>query len=307
MKYTLHQLEIFSKVADLESVTKAAEELYLTQPAVSMQLKKFQEQFSSPLFEVVSRKLYITDFGKEVVLSAEKILDEVAQLNLRTYAFSGQLAGRLKVAVVSTAKYVMPYFLKGFIDDHQKVNLNIDVTNKAAVISSIESNKVDFGLVSVIPDGMNINRIELMSNKLYLVGGRGFQAQNKNLTKKQFSALPLLYREKGSATRTAMESYITKNGLTNVKRLELTSNEAVKQAIIAGLGYSIMPVIGIKNELESGDIQIIHAKNLPIVTNWNLIWLKSKKLSPTSVAFTEYLSDKKSEVIRNSFDWYEQY
>jgi DNA-binding transcriptional LysR family regulator len=307
MKYTLHQLEIFSKVTDLKSITKAANELYLTQPAVSIQLKKFQGQFSSPLFEVVSRKLYITDFGKEVALSAEKILDEVAELNLRTHAFNGQLAGKLKVALVSTAKYVMPYFLKDFIDEHQKVNLNIDVTNKASVINSIQTNKVDFGLVSVIPSGMNINRIELMSNKLYLVGGRQAKFEDKNITKKQFASLPMLYREKGSATRAAMENYIAENGVSNTKRLELTSNEAIKHAIIAGLGYSIMPIIGIKNELDTGDIKIVSAKGLPIVTNWNLIWLKSKKLSPTSTAFVNYLEKYKSEIINKSFGWYERY
>ena len=307
MIYTLHQLQIFAKVSDLQSVTKAAEELFLTQPAVSIQLKKFESQFPQPLFEVVKRKLFITEFGKEVADSAKRILREVAELNLRTDAHGGVLVGTIKIALVSTAKYVMPYFLKDFLNINTKVNLNIDVTNKSTVIESLENNKVDFALVSVIPDNLNIDRVELMSNKLFLVGGSEHKLTGKDITKKAFDDLPMLYREYGSATRKAMESYIAKRGLPNNKKLELTSNEAIKQAIIAGLGYSIMPLIGIKNELETGDIHIIPAKGLPITTNWNIIWLKSKKLSPTSLAFVEYLKNHKNDIIADYFAWYEEY
>ncbi len=307
MNYTLHQLEIYKKVAELQSVTRAAEELYLTQPAISIQLKKLQEQFPQPLFEVIGRKLYITDFGKEVAISVDKILYEVESLNSRTLTFNGQLAGKLKIALVSTAKYVMPYFLTGFIKENSGVTLTMDVTNKAAVIQSLEKNLVDFGLVSVIPDSMKIHSIQLMQNKLYLVGGKEHKQLKTKISNKSISQLPMLYREYGSATRQAMEDYMSAQGIPNVKRLELTSNEALKQAIVAGLGYSIMPLIGIKNELETGDIKIISAKELPIVTDWNLIWLKSKRLSPTAEAFAEYLTTRKSEIIDQSFAWFEKY
>lgn len=307
MIYTIHQLEIFKKVSDLQSVTKASKELYLTQPAISIQLKKFQDQFSQPLFEVVGRQLYITDFGKEVVKSAERILDEVEALNLKTLTFKGELAGKLKIALVSTAKYVMPYFLTDFIRENKGVTLRMDVTNKETVLESLIDNKVDFALVSVVPDDLNVNRIELMQNKLFLVGGKRYEQTKNPITKKAFSNLPMLYREYGSATRQAMESYITSLGLPNIKRLELASNEALKQAIIAGLGYSIMPLIGVKNELETGDIQIIPAKGLPIITNWNLIWLKSKRLSAVAEAYTNYLNENNQKIIKQSFDWFEKY
>lgn len=307
MIYTLHQLQIFAKVADLQSVTKAAEELYLTQPAVSIQLKKFESQFSQPLFEVVKRRLFITDFGREVANSARRILEEVTELNLRTHAYGGKLAGKVKIALVSTAKYVMPYFLRDFLDEHTEVNLTMDVTNKASVIESLEKNNTDFALVSVIPENLNIERVQLMSNKLFLVGGSRFEKLDRNITKKELRKLPMLYREYGSATRKAMEGYMTQLGLPINKKLELTSNEAIKQAIIAGLGYSVMPLIGIKNELETGDIQIIPAKGLPITTNWNIIWLKSKKLSPTAAAFVDYLENSKVDIINQYFGWYEGY
>lgn len=307
MHYTLHQLEIYKKVAELQSVTRAAEELYLTQPAISIQLKKLQEQFSQPLFEVIGRKLFITDFGKEVAVAVDKILSEVGDLNMKMLTNNGQLAGKLKIALVSTAKYVMPYFLINFLNEHSGVTLTMDVTNKSSVINSLEKNLVDFALVSVIPENLKINSVELMQNKLFLIGGRDCKQSSKNILKKEIAKLPMLYREYGSATRTAMENYMDSQGIPNIKRLELTSNEAIKQAIIAGLGYSIMPLIGVKNELETGDIKIIKAKGLPIITNWNLIWLKSKRLSPASEAYVEYLRSNSQIVIKSSFDWFEKY
>ncbi|MDF1696167.1 MAG: LysR family transcriptional regulator [Saprospiraceae bacterium] len=307
MEYTLHQLEIFKKVAELQSVTRASEALFLTQPAISIQLKKLQDQFPQPLFEVIGRQLYITDFGKEVANYVEKILNEVEALNTRTLTFNGQLAGKLKVALVSTAKYVMPYFLTDFIQENSGVTLSIDVTNKATVLQSLEKNQVDFALVSVIPDNLKIKKISLMKNKMFLVGGKQFKNQKTNISQKKISQLPMLFRENGSATRQIMEKHLKSQGIPLVKRLELTSNEAIKQAIIAGLGFSIMPLIGIKNELETGDIQIIPAKGLPITTNWNLIWLQSKKLSPTAEAFTNFIEQKKQDIIDNSFDWFEKY
>jgi len=307
MNYTLHQLAIYKKVSELQSVTRASEEMYLTQPAISIQLKKFQEQFSQPLFEVIGRQLFITDFGKEIAISAEKILNEVENLDARTLTFNGQLAGKLKIALVSTAKYVMPYFLTDFIKDNEGVRLSMDVTNKASVIEGLEKNLVDFAMVSVVPGDLKVNRIQLMQNKLFLVGGEQYEMGKSKISSKAMAKLPMLYREFGSATRQAMERYIKQKNIPNNKRLELTSNEAVKQAIIAGLGFSIMPLIGIKNELETGSIQIIPATGLPIITNWNIIWLKSKRLSSTAEAFIDYLQTQKNDIINKSFDWFEKY
>jgi len=307
MNYTLHQLAIYKKVAELQSVTKASKALYLSQPAISIQLKKLQDQFTQPLFEVVGRQLYITDFGKEVAISIERILNEVDSLNMKTLTFNGELAGKLKIALVSTAKYVMPYFLTDFIKNNLGITLSMDVTNKRSVIESLENNLVDFALVSVLPDKLKINSIKLMQNKLFLVGGKQYQATKKYIPKKKISALPMLYRENGSATRQAMENFMNAQGITVNRRLELTSNEAVKQAIIAGLGYSIMPLIGVKSELENGDIQIIPIKGLPIATTWNLIWLQSKKLSVIAAAYTTYLRENNKKIISENFDWCEKY
>ena len=307
MNYTLHQLNVFLKVAENQSITKAAEELFLTQPAVSIQLKNFQEQFPIPLIEVIGRKLYVTEFGKEIAEAAEKILTETEAINYKTLAFKGVLAGKLKISVVSTGKYVMPYFLSGFMEKHSGIDLIMDVTNKSHVVRSLEKNEVDFALVSVIPEHLKLNRVSLMQNKLFLVGNTKKEIP-KNFTKERiFQELPMIYREEGSATRNVMENYMKKNDYSTKKKIELTSNEALKQAVTAGLGLSIMPLIGIKNALRNKELQIIPIKDLPIVTNWNLVWLSSKKLSPTALAFLEYLEKEKDQVIKETFDWFETY
>ena len=307
MNYTLHQLQVFLKITQTQSITKAAEELHLTQPAVSIQLKNLQNQFSIPLTEVVGRKIFITDFGKEIAVAAENILNEVYAINYKSMAYEGQLAGRLKISVVSTGKYVMPFFLSDFLKENTGVELVLDVTNKMKVLESLEKNEVDFSLVSVLPDNLQIEKLELLQNKLYLVSNKTFKIKQKVYNKNILETTPIIYREQGSGTRYTMEQFIRQNNLPVRKQMELTSNEAVKQAVIAGLGYSIMPLIGIKNELHNGELQIIPVKGLPIKSVWNLIWLKNKKVTPVATAFLKYIKKEKSNIVKEKFDWFEQY
>jgi DNA-binding transcriptional LysR family regulator len=307
MNYTINQLRIFLKIAQTQSVTKASEELYLTQPAVSIQLKNFQGHFDIPLTEMIGRKIFITDFGKEIAVAAERILNEVYAINYKTLAYKGQLIGNLKISVVSTGKYIIPYFLSGFLKQHDGIELQLDVTNKAQVIKSLENNEVDFSLVSVMPDNMKLNKLELMQNQLYLVGNNEKKFKEKIYEKKIFETLPLIYREQGSGTRHVMEKFILKNKLPVKKKMELTSNEAVKQAVIAGMGFSIMPLIGIKNELNNGELQIIPVKGFPIKSIWNLIWLKDKGFSMVANSFLNYLKTEKQNIIKEKFNWFEMY
>jgi DNA-binding transcriptional LysR family regulator len=304
MHYTLHQLEIFRTVAELQSVTKASEQLFLTQPAVSIQLKNFQAQFNLPLFEIVGRKLYITEFGEEISETAFKILEQVENIKFKSAIFEGKIAGKLNISLVSTAKYTMPYFLSDFIKKNEMVSLTMDVTNKMAVLRSLENNECDFAMVSTIPKKLNIERIELMKNKLYFVANRNFNPSKKKVLLKDLNTSLFIFREPGSATRLAMEQYLVKHKIAIEKEMELTSNEAVKQAIIAGLGISIMPIIGIKNELQNGDLQIIEMIGFPLETNWNLIWLKSKNLSLVAKSFKKHLEENKENIIKRHFTWF---
>lgn len=308
MNYTLSQLQIFLKISQVKSITKAAEELHLTQPAVSIQLKNFQNQFDIPLTEVIGRQLYVTDFGKEIALAAEEILNQVQEINFKTLSYKGQLSGRLTLSVVSTGKYVLPYFLGDFLKMHPGVELKLDVTNKVKVIDNIVNNEVDFSMVSVLPDNLNIDHLEMLQNKLYLVTGRDTNLEiGREYDFSIFAELPIIFREIGSGTRLTMEHYFNSKGIKLRKKMELTSNEAVKHSIIAGLGSSVMPLIGIKNELQSGDLKIIPVKDLPIISNWQLIWPKNKRFSPVASAFLEYMRLNKDDIIKKHFDWYEEF
>lgn len=307
MNYTLHQLQVFYKITETLSITKAAEELFLTQPAVSIQLKNFQNQFDIPLTEVVGRQIYITDFGKEIAAAAEAILNEVYAINYKTQAFKGQLSGRLKLSVVSTGKYVMPYFLSDFIKNNKEVELEMDVTNKTKVLKSLKSNEIDFALVSILPNDFEVESKIILENKLFLIGNKFVDISPKKDLAVYTSNFPLIFREFGSATRITMENYLDQNGIKPNMKLQLTSNEAVKQSVKAGLGLSIMPLIGLKNELDKGDLKIIPVKKLPIVTNWRLIWLKGKKFSPVASAYLKHINDSHEEIKDTYFSWISNY
>jgi DNA-binding transcriptional LysR family regulator len=297
MNYTIHQLQIFLKVVQTKSITKAAEELFMTQPAVSIQLKNLQDQFDIPITEVIGRQLYVTDFGREIALIAERVIQELDTINYKTQAYQGIMTGKLSISAASTGKYVIPFFLSGFINQNSGIDLVLDVTNKSQVVGSLKNNETDFALVSILPDKLNIEEELLIENKLYLVGDQIVRDETK----------PLIYREEGSATRMAMADHFERGEGKQRKRIELTSNEAVKQAVIAGLGYSIMPLIGIKNELLNGQLHIFEMDGLPIKTQWRLIWLKGKKLSPVSQAFLDYVRLEKATILKQNFAWYLNY
>lgn len=263
----------------------------MTQPALSIQLKNFQNQFDIALTEIIGKKLYVTEFGESVCEIAKNIISEANELKYKTKEYKGLLTGTLNIASVSTGKYLIPYYLNEFMNNKPGVDLVLDVSNKTQVIKNLRENSVDFALVSVLPDSLELEQEILLDNHLFLVGK--IDNFNKNS--------PLIFREKGSATRMAMDNYFSERGKR--KTMSLTSNEAVKQAVIAGLGYSVLPLIGIKNALLSKEIQIIEAKNLPIVTKWRLVWLKNKKLSPVAKSFLNYIQESKTEIEKQYFAW----
>ena len=301
MNYTLHQLRVFLKVTEFQSVTKAAEELYLTQPAVSIQLKKLQDQFDLPLTEIVGRQLYVTDFGHEIAERSRRILDEADAIKYTADRYKGLISGKIKISVVSTGKYVMPYILKPFMDKYPGVDISLDVSNKTRVVQGLAKNESDFSLVSVVPDGIAMKKVELMENRLYLAGSKIFEGSFNNPADLKKSTL--LFREEGSATRAAMENYLKENKIDPKKSMELVSNEAVKQAINAGIGLSIVPLIGLRSALISEDIRIFPMEGLPIVTKWYLVYSKGKQLTPAQQALVDFIEKEKDQIEKEQFGW----
>jgi DNA-binding transcriptional LysR family regulator len=295
MNYTLNQLRIYLKITQTGSITKSAEQLNLTQPAISIQLKNFQQQFDYPLIEIIQRRIHVTALGKEIALAAESIISEIDNINYRSQNFKNNLAGHLRISIVSTGKYIMPYFLSDFLKNNVNIDLTMDVTNKSKVIQSLLDNEIDFALVSILPDDIQVEKFNLIPNELYLVGNKEVGPEIN--IEEQLASTPFIFREKGSGTRQVMEKFIAKNKIKIKKKLELTSNEAVKHAIISGLGYSIMPLIGIRNEIQNGLLKIIPIKGLPLKTTWQLIWLKEKRLTPIAESYLKYLELEKKNII----------
>jgi DNA-binding transcriptional LysR family regulator len=306
MNFTLSQLRVFQKVAQLSSVTQAAKELHLSQPAVSVQLKNFQDNFDIPLTEVIGRQLFITDFGHEIAAMVNVMLDQLYAIQQQSLIHQGQLSGRLKIATASTGQYVLPYFLADFVNEHSGVELAMDVTNKSTVMESLKANRVDLCLVSIVPPNLSVNQLDLLPNKLFLVGKADAPLRKKIYQTDILAELPLIYRESGSGTRQAMEEFLLQNKVGARTHLQLRSNEAVKQAVLAGLGYSIMPLIGLRNELRDKQLKIFPVKGLPIQTNWSLIWLKDKKLPPPAKALVEHLRMHNEDLITTYFSWLEE-
>ena len=300
MNYTLHQLRIYLKVTETLSITKTAEKLNLTQPAISIQLKNFQDQFDYPLIEIINKKIQVTGLGKEIAIAAESIINEIDNINYKSQNYKNKLAGHLKIAIVSTGKYIMPYLLSDYLKQNSGVDLTMDVTNYSKVLSSLLQYEMDFALISDDPENIRFEKFDLINNELFLVGNSSTNLAS--LGDKDFSDTTFLFREEGSRTRLVMENFISKNKIKIKKKIELTSNEAVKQAVIAGLGVSIMPLIGMRNEIESGLLKIIPKKGLPIQTTWRLIWLKEKKLSPIAESYLAYLEKEKEHIVNKLFN-----
>lgn len=307
MNYTFHQLKIFMAVVEHKSITKAALSLNMSQPAVSIQLKNLQDQFDIPLTEVIRRRLYVTEFGQELYQVSEKILQEVEAINFKTLSFKNLTYGKLKISVASTGKYVMPYYLKGFLQTNPSIDLLMDVTNKTRVLESLEKNEVDFALISALPEKLDLAQEILIANNLYLTCATDNDLDDtKPLNKNTLATLPLIYREEGSATRVAMQQFFNQAHIVPKVRLELTSSEAVKQAVMAGLGLSIQSVLSIKNELRQKEIKILPVKGLPLHEHWRLVWLKSKKMSKVAAAFLQYVQQNKQQVYDEHFSWMER-
>ncbi|MEL6359304.1 MAG: LysR substrate-binding domain-containing protein [Bacteroidota bacterium] len=301
MNYTLHQLRIFVEVCDKQSVTKASEALFLTQPAVTLQLKKLQSEFEIPLTEVIGRQLYVTDFGRRIESMARQVLDTVEEMSVVRDQHKGILAGDIKIASASTGKYVIPYFLTGFMRKYPLVNISIDVTNKTKVVADLQANAIDFAMVSVMPQNLALDALPLLPNELHLVAAADYPNLSNRLQPKTLSKHNLIFREEGSATRQAMYAYLKEHDVSIQRSIQMTSNEAVKQAVRAGLGLSIMPRIGIRSELKLGTLQLLQVKDLPIFTQWNLAYSRGKKLSPAASALIHHIEEHKEQIIEAEF------
>ena len=236
----------------------------------------------------------------------EKILTDMEAIRYKALAYKGVLSGKLRLSVVSTGKYVLPYYLKGFLQANPSVDLRVDVTNRSQVLRSLEENEVDFSLVSVLPGKLPVAEEVLLPNRWYLVAPGDYPlAPRRSLGKAAFAQLPLIFREEGSGTRLMMQDYFSREGVVPRFSFELASDEAVKQAVIAGLGLSILSLLTLKNELALKEVKIIPIKGLPLVSSWRLIWPQRKEPSFIARAYLDFVRREKEGIREAHFGWLE--
>jgi LysR family transcriptional regulator, low CO2-responsive transcriptional regulator len=304
MNITLQQLKTLQLVAQLHSITKAAEALNLTQPGVSIQLKNLQEQFDIPLFEVIGKKVHITEFGHDVIKSSEKIFLELDTIHQKSLEIKGLLGGKIKISSVSTGKYIVPYLMADFMNIHPQVEISLEVSNRDQVITQLQENSVDMALVSILPVGLQIESLPLVKNQWLLtcIPGKRDYYQNE-INQGNWKKIPFILREKGSGTRTMMENFLNENNIEIGIKTEFSTNEAVKQAVMAGLGVSILSVFSIAQELEDGRIETLTFSGLPLEAEWRLIWLSQKNFQPAAKAFIGWMKNNKDIIIKDHFPW----
>jgi len=287
---TLHQFKVFEATARHGSFTRAAEELYLTQPTVSMQVKQLTKSLGLPLFEQVGKRLYLTDAGRELYSTCQDIFDKLDQLEMRVADLKGMKQGHLKLTVITTAKYFVPRLLGPFCQQYPGVDVSLIVTNHERAIERLADNQDDLYVMSQLPEHIDVKDHPFLNNPLVVMAPKNHPLANqKNIPIEKLNGEPFIMREQGSGTRKAVQAMLEKHNIEVKVRLELGSNEAIKQAIAGGLGLSILSCHTLTPEGDTGELTILDVEGFPIERQWYVVHLGSKQLSIVASTFLDYL------------------
>lgn len=286
---TLRQLEILLAVHQHGGVTAAADQLHLTQPTVSMQLKKLGDAIGMPLYNPVGRRLVFTQAGLEVIASAREVLACFERLDMTLADLRGLKAGTLRLAVVTTAKYFIPHLLGDFCRHYPDIDIDFKVGNRQQIIDRLASGEDDFYVFSHPPEKRELELHEFLSNPLVAIAPQDHpMAGKKGVPLQAFADEPFLMREAGSGTRYAIERHLGEREVSLNVRMTIESNEAIKHAVMSGLGVSILS----RHTLSFGGrtgLAELEVEQLPIPTRWYLARLQSRRMSLVAGAFLEYV------------------
>lgn len=292
---TLHQFKVFEATARHGSFTRAAEELYLTQPTVSMQVKQLTKALGLPLFEQVGKRLYLTDAGRELYSTCQEIFEKLDQLEMRVADFKGMKQGRLRLAVITTAKYFVPRLLGPFCQRYPGIDVSLIVTNHERAIDRLANNQDDLYVMSQLPEHIDIQAHPFLDNPLVVMAPKNHPlARESKIPLERLAQEPFIMRESGSGTRKAVQDLLERNQIEVKVRLELGSNEAIKQAIAGGLGLSVLSCHTLTPEGNTGELTILDVEGFPIERQWYVVHLGSKQLSVVASTFLDYLKAEAS-------------
>lgn len=288
--WTFQQFRLFEAVARLQSYTRAAEELCLTQPAVHIQVKRLEESMGLPLTEVVGKKILLTRAGEEVYSSALAVRAHLMALSSTLTDIKGKVAGRLHIGVVTTAQFFTPHFLGQFLRDYPDVRPLLKVANREQIIERLSANEDDLVIMGQVPANIALSAHPFMDNILEPIAHPDHpMAGKRGISLETFAAERFLMRESGSGTRSATERLFAQHGLKPSIYMELGSSEAIKQAVMAGLGVSVQSTSSLALERETGRIVTLDVVGFPLRRMWHAVHLKGKHLSLTAATFLEHL------------------
>lgn len=290
MRPTLQQLRVFDAVVRNGSITRAAAELYLTQPAISIQVKKLEALVGLPLLEQVDRRLHPTQAGRRVHAAARRVLEELALLEQSVTELKGVVKGELRIGVVTTAKYFMPHLLGAFVERHPDVEPRLTVTNRAQVLERLHANEDDLLIMGQVPESLDVTAHPFLDNDLVVVAHAAHPlAAQTHIPMTRLCRERFLVREQGSGTRLAIEAVVAERGQRIDPYMELGDSEAIKHGILAGLGISVMSRHNVRLELESGSLVVLDVEGFPLKRKWYAVHPRTKKLSLTARTFLEFI------------------
>jgi DNA-binding transcriptional LysR family regulator len=290
---SMRQLQVFESVARNLSFTRAAEELFTTQPTVSIQVKQLTELIGLPLLETVGKKVYLTETGAELLKVCRDIFDGLSRFEMVVSDMKGVKAGKLRLAVITTAKYFVPRILGHFCQLYPGIDVALKVTNRERVLQRMADNVDDLYVLGQLPEQLDVEFEPFLSNPLVVLAAANHPlAWQKNLRPEDIAKEFFLTREQGSGTRLATEQFFAEHGLTVNVRMELGSNEAIKQAVAGGLGIAVLSAHTLALERNAGELVILDVEGFPIRRHWYLAYPKDKQLSVVAQTFLEFMRDE---------------
>lgn len=296
---TLRQLQVFEAVARLLSFSRAAEELHLTQPATSMQIKQLEESAGLPLFEQIGKKIFLTDAGKELYHYSRNIAQQLAEAEAVLGEMKGLKHGKLNISVVSTANYFAPQLLALFCQRHPGVTLSLNVVNREVLLNQLDNNEMDLGVMGLPPEGLDIIAEPFMENPLVVIASPSHPlAAAKNIPLSRLAQETFIVREPGSGTRSAMERFFAQHGLSLSTGMEMSTDEAIKQAVQAGMGLGVVSMLTLALELETKRLVALDVESFPIRRNWFVVHRKGKRLSTVAQAFKDFLVNEAARELK---------
>ncbi len=298
MNLTLRQLKIFEAVARCLSYTRASKELHLTQPAVSMQVKQLEESAGLPLFEQIGKRVFLTEAGQEMAHYARSVLDTLQEADQVFDEMRGMERGCLRIAVASTANYFVPRLLAAFCQRYPAVKVSLDVTNREGLLNALADNEVDLVIMGKPPDSMDLLAEIFMDNPLVVIASPQHPlAGEKNIPLQRLQEETFLIREQGSGTRSATERFFIDRDLSLSSAMEMSSSEAIKQGVEAGLGLGLLSLHTLEMELTLKRLVLLDVQELPILRKWYVMYRTGKRLSMVAQKFREFVLEESQSIL----------